>query len=63
MKKSIMAILNRHSKKKKHGDDSEDDVKENQVCFLYLNFSYLIHFYRMKKTMKMKKMMKILVNQ
>ena len=31
-----MAILNRHSKKKKHGDDSEDDVKENQVCFLYL---------------------------
>jgi hypothetical protein len=33
MKKSIMAILNRHPKKKKHADDSDDDVKENQVCF------------------------------
>jgi len=31
MRKSIMAILNRHPKKKKHSDDDEDDVKENQV--------------------------------
>ncbi|CAF2334493.1 unnamed protein product [Rotaria sp. Silwood2] len=30
MKKSIMAILNRHAKKRKHNDDSEDDAKENQ---------------------------------
>jgi hypothetical protein len=33
MKKSIMAILNRHSKKQKHSDNNEDDVKENQVDF------------------------------
>jgi hypothetical protein len=39
MKKSIMAILNRHPKKKKHGDDSEDDVKENQV---YLKIDFLV---------------------
>ncbi|CAF3347320.1 unnamed protein product [Rotaria sp. Silwood1] len=30
MRKSIMAILNRHTKKRKHNDDSEDDAKQNQ---------------------------------
>jgi hypothetical protein len=41
MRKSIMAILNRHPKKKKHSDDNEDDVKENQVYF-EIYFLFLI---------------------
>jgi hypothetical protein len=33
MRKSIMAILNQRTKKKK---SDGDDVKENQVCFVYV---------------------------
>ncbi len=36
-----MAILNRHPKKKKHSDDGEDDVKENQV-FIFFNLFFYI---------------------
>ncbi len=70
-----MAILNRHPKKTKQNDDSEDDAKENQVFLrnLFYNILYLnsFLFYRMmkkeekkkkKKAMK-KKMMKVLVNK
>jgi hypothetical protein len=41
MRKSIMAILNRHPKKKEQNDDNEDDAKENQV-FFFLNLFYHI---------------------
>jgi hypothetical protein len=47
MRKSIMAILNRHPKKTKQNDDSEDDAKENQVFLrnLFYNILYLNSFF------------------
>jgi hypothetical protein len=38
-----MAILNRRAKKKKHDDDddNEDNIKENQVCFILNIFIFI----------------------
>lgn len=44
MKKSIMAILNRRAKKKKHGDDSEDDGKENQVFYFVYCLKFILNY-------------------